>query len=155
MALSWASNLSRYVLRGGDNNAIILLWQKYFIFKRVLKYLNRKDLFFYFREWGEVIVSERTKRVGERIKAMRMQRCMSQSEVAKMIGISQAHLSNIECGRSNITLENLFALQDCFEVRMAAFFEDLDSSFLQSQANKETIVNLEDIINALQLIKKM
>ena len=133
---------------GGDNNAIILLWQKYFIFKRVLKYLNRKDLFFYFREWGEVIVSERAKRVGERIKAMRMQRCMSQSEVAKMIGISQAHLSNI-------TLENLFALQDCFEVRMTAFFEDLDSSFLQSQANKETIVNLEDIINALQLIKKM
>ena len=100
-------------------------------------------------------MSERAKRVGERIKAMRMQRCMSQSEVAKMIGISQAHLSNIECGRSNITLENLFALQDCFEVRMAAFFEDRDSSFLQSQANKETIVNLDDIINALQLIKKM
>ena len=66
------------------------------------------------RMGGEVIVSERAKRVGERIKAMRMQRCMSQSEVAKMIGISQAHLSNIECGRSNITLENLFALQDCF-----------------------------------------
>ena len=100
-------------------------------------------------------MSERTKRVGERIKAMRMQRCMSQSEVAKMIGISQAHLSNIECGRSNITLENLFALQDCFEVRMAAFFEDLDSSFLQSQAKKETIVNLDDILNALQLIKKI
>ena len=49
-------------------------------------------------------MSERAKRVGERIKAMRMQRCMSQSEVSKMIGISQAHLSNIECGRSNITL---------------------------------------------------
>ena len=124
---------------GGDNNAIILLWQKYFIFKRVLKYLNRKDLFFYFREWGEVIVSERAKRVGERIKAMRMQRCMSQSEVAKMIGISQAHLSNIECGRSNITLENLFALQDCFEVRMAAFFEDLDSSFYKVKQTKKQL----------------
>ena len=100
-------------------------------------------------------MSERAKRVGERIKAMRMQRCMSQSEVAKMIGISQAHLSNIECGRSNITLENLFALQDCFEVRMEDFFEDLDSSFLQGQAKKETIINLDDIKNALQLIKKM
>ena len=105
----------------------------------MLKYLNRKDLFFYFREWGEVIVSERAKRVGERIKAMRMQRCMSQSEVAKMIGISQAHLSNIECGRSNITLENLFALQDCFEVRMAAFFEDLDSSFYKVKQTKKQL----------------
>ena len=120
----------------------------------MLKYLNRKDLFFYFREWGEVIVSERAKRVGERIKAMCMQRCMSQSEVAKMIGISQAHLSNIECGRSNITLENLFGLQDTFKVRMADFFEEIDSSFLQSQGKKETIVNLDDIINALKLIKK-
>ena len=58
----------------------------------------------------------------ERVKAVRIQRCISQSEMAKIIGISQAHLSNIECGRSNITLENLFALQDFFEVRIASFF---------------------------------
>ena len=53
-------------------------------------------------------MSERAKRVGERIKAMRTQRCISQSEMAKIIGISQAHFSNIENGRNNITLENLF-----------------------------------------------
>ena len=154
MALSWASNLSRYVLRGGQQCYNIIV-AKIFYIQKGIEISKQEGFIFYFREWGEVIVSERAKRVGERIKAMRMQRCMSQSEVAKMIGISQTHLSNIECGRSNITLENLFALQDCFEVRMTAFLEDLDSSFLQSQANKETIVNLDDIINTLQLIKKM
>ena len=123
---------------------------------RILKYSKGVEFTLLLKRMGgEVIVSERAKRVGERIKAMRTQRCISQSEMAKIIGISQAHLSNIECGRSNITLENLFALQDCFEVRMAAFFEDLDSSFLQGQAKKETIINLDDIKNALQLIKKM
>ena len=103
---------------------------------------------------GEVIVSERAKRVGERIKAMRTQRCISQSEMAKILGISQAHFSNIENGRNNITLENLFALQDAFKVRMADFFEDLDSTFLQSDSKKEAVVSLDDIINALTLIRK-
>ena len=152
MVLSWTSNLSRYVLRGGYNNAIILLWQKYFIFKRVLKYLNRKDLFFYFREWGEVIVSERAKRVGKRIKAMRMQRCMSQSEVAKMIGISQAHLSNIEGGRSNITLSNLLKLHDVLEVSMADLFVDIDGD-MKKQSGHD--VDIEDVVKLFALLKKV
>ena len=100
-------------------------------------------------------MNERIRLVGNRLKLLRIQKGLGQNQVSKMMGISQAHLSNIECGRSNIMLENLFALQNCFEVRMAAFFEDLDSSFLQSQAKKETIVNLDDILNALQLIKKI
>ena len=103
---------------------------------------------------GEVIVSERAKRVGERIKAMRTQRCISQSEMAKILGISQAHFSNIENGRNNISLENLFALQDAFKVRMADFFENLDSPVLKSDTKKEVVVSLDDIINALTLIKK-
>lgn len=74
--------------------------------------------------------------------------------MAKIVGISQAHFSNIENGRSNITLENLFVLQDAFKVRMADFFEDLDSSVLKSDTKKEVVVSLDDIINALTLIKK-
>ena len=99
-------------------------------------------------------MSERAKRVGERIKAMRTQRCISQSEMAKILGISQAHFSNIENGRNNITLENLFALQDAFKVRMADIFEDLDSPVLKSDTKKEVVVSLDDIINALTLIRK-
>ena len=99
-------------------------------------------------------MSERAKRVGERIKAMRTQRCISQSEMAKILGISQSHFSNIENGRNNITLENLFALQDAFKVRMADFFEDLDSTVLKSDTKKEVVVSLDDIINALKVIKK-
>ncbi len=45
--------------------------------------------------------------VGQRIRALRMQRGLGQSQAAKMIGISQSHLSNIEGGRSHVTLEIL------------------------------------------------
>ena len=59
-------------------------------------------------------MNERIRLVGNRLKLLRIQKGLGQNQVSKMMGISQAHLSNIECGRSNITLENLFALQDCF-----------------------------------------
>ena len=55
-------------------------------------------------------MNERIRLVGNRLKLLRIQKGLGQNQVSKMMGISQAHLSNIECGRSNITLENLFAL---------------------------------------------
>ena len=48
-------------------------------------------------------MSERAVIVGKRVKAMRMQKGISQSELAQRVGISQAHMSNIENGHSNIT----------------------------------------------------
>ena len=98
-------------------------------------------------------MSDRSKQVGRRIKAMRLQRCMSQSEIAKIMGISQAHLSNIECGRSHITLENLLALRDVLDVRMADFFVDIDGPLLRNGRNVEPVVSLNDMIDALILIK--
>lgn len=102
-------------------------------------------------------MSERSKRVGERIRAMRIQRGMSQSEMAKIVGISQAHMSNIENGHSNITLENLFALHDILGVSMASFFVDIEEinvTASQVQGRKEAVIRLDDIINALKVIKK-
>lgn len=56
------------------------------------------------------MVSEKTVKVGSKIKYIRLVNQMSQKAVAEKVGISQASLSNIECGRSNCTLENLISL---------------------------------------------
>ena len=101
--------------------------------------------------------TERAGIVGKRVKAMRMQKGISQSELAHRVGISQAHMSNIENGHSNITLENLFALHDAFAVRMADFFEDIEEinvTASQVQGRKEAVIRLDDIINALKVVKK-
>ena len=98
-------------------------------------------------------MTDRSMQVGKRIKTMRMQQCLSQSQLAKKMGISQAHLSNIECGRSHITLENLLALHDVLNVRMADFFVDIDGPLLPSNGKRDPVVNLNDMIDALMLIK--
>ena len=96
-------------------------------------------------------MSERATIVGKRVKAMRIKKGISQSELAQSIGISQAHLSNIESGRSNITLENLFALRDVFDVTMASFFVDIDGT--QDMGEGRAFIDLSDMIDALLLIK--
>ena len=96
-------------------------------------------------------MSERAVIVGKRVKAMRMQKGISQSELAQRVGISQAHMSNIENGHSNITLENLFALHDILGVSMASFFVDIDG--IQEANEAKGFIGLDDMIDALLLIK--
>ena len=97
--------------------------------------------------------------VGQRIRALRMQRGLGQSKAAKMIGISQSHLSNIEGGRSHVTLENLFALRDLLEVKMSDFFVDIDKDIKTASASSvgacgEPVVTLSDMIEALNMLKE-
>ena len=99
-------------------------------------------------------MSERTSMVGKRVRVLRMQKGISQNKLARSVGISQAHMSNIENGHSNITLENLFALHDILGVSMASFFVDIDGI----QEAKEVkyakgFIGLDDMIDALLLIK--
>ena len=98
-------------------------------------------------------MSERAVIVGKRVKAMRMQKGISQSELAHSVGISQAHMSNIENGHSNITLENLFALHDILGVSMASFFVDIDNDEKQDIYEEKDYIGLSDMIDALLLIK--
>ena len=98
-------------------------------------------------------MSERAVIVGKRVKAMRMQKGISQSELAHRVGISQAHMSNIENGHSHITLENLFALHDIFGVSMASFFVDIDNDEKQDVPEEKDYIGLSDMIDALLLIK--
>ena len=67
--------------------------------------------------------------LGQRIKMMRMRCGMSQTECAKGIDVAQSHLSNIENGRSHVTMENLFSLRDLFQVPFSEFFIDLDKEY--------------------------
>ena len=99
-------------------------------------------------------MSERTSMVGKRVRVLRMQKGISQNKLARSVGISQAHMSNIETGHSHITLENLFALHDILGVSMASFFVDIDG-IQEAKEVKEAkgFIGLDDMIDALLLIK--
>ncbi|MGM9582647.1 MAG: helix-turn-helix domain-containing protein [Phascolarctobacterium sp.] len=101
--------------------------------------------------------------IGQRIKEIRMQRGMSQSKAAEAIGVAQSHMSNIETGRSHVTMENLMALRDVFGVKMADFFVDLDYPKAEGEGEGaapaeealtgDQAVTLSDLIEAFTIIK--
>ena len=97
-------------------------------------------------------MNERIRVVGNRLKLIRIQKGLGQNEVAKLMGISQAHLSNIEGGRSNITLSNLLKLHDVLEASMADLFVDIDGE-MKKQSSKD--VDIEDVVKLFALLKKV
>ena len=142
--------LTKFCLAGGYKGAIMVVMIALAIVKEVIIncYINFTN-----RCQRRLVMSERAVIVGKRVKAMRLQKRISQSDLAQSIGISQAHMSNIESGRSNITLENLFAIHDVLNVSMASFFVDIDNDEKQDISEEKDYIGLSDMIDALLLIK--
>ncbi len=64
--------------------------------------------------------------IGKRIKIIRIEKGYSQTALATELGVSQTNMSNIECGRIAVTVQNLLKLHDILGCSMASFFIDID-----------------------------
>ena len=53
-------------------------------------------------------MKENIKILANRVKMLRMRKGVSQTSMAEEIGVSQTNLSNMEAGRTAITIQNLF-----------------------------------------------
>ena len=98
------------------------------------------------------------KLLGRRVKYMRMDKGISQMNMAAMLGLSQTNLSNMEGGRTAITTQNLFKMQEIMNCRMADFFVDFDEKIAQDANASEAIatkqaIELEDAVKILKLLK--
>ncbi len=71
-------------------------------------------------------MKEKLKTLGSRIKFLRVESKVSQSVLAKEIGMSQTNLSNIESGRTTATMPVLFKIRKVLSCKMADFFVDFD-----------------------------
>lgn len=90
-------------------------------------------------------MSEQTKKVGERIKLLRLSKNIPQAVAAENIGVSQSLLSNIESGRCNITLDNLIKLHEALDCPMRDFFVDIDGP----AERRDDYFSLEELARAL------
>ena len=63
--------------------------------------------------------------VGVRIRQHRLQRQLTQIELARQIGIQQSDLSRMEKGEYRVSLDVLFRILQAFEMSLGEFFEDL------------------------------
>ena len=48
-----------------------------------------------------------TKKFGKRVKALRLQKDMSQSDVAKKLGVHSTYISKIERGEQNMSIQGV------------------------------------------------
>ncbi len=61
--------------------------------------------------------------VGARLRHLRKERHITQSELARQIGIQQSDLSRMEQGEYRVSLDNLFKILSVFDVEVNDFFE--------------------------------
>ncbi len=92
-------------------------------------------------------MEEEFKKIGKRIKLMRVRHGMAQNEFAHLLGIKQPTICLIERGYAHATLKLLFKIHELFGCSMCDFFED--------EKPLQNDISLEEIVEALRLIKQM
>jgi transcriptional regulator with XRE-family HTH domain len=60
---------------------------------------------------------------GERIRALRQNRGLSQERLAELAGIHRTYLSSLERGERNVSLDNIYAIAEALGVSPAELFE--------------------------------
>lgn len=96
--------------------------------------------------------------LGRRVKFLRMERGISQTQMARLLGLSQTNLSNMESGRTAITTQNLFKMQEVLGCKMSEFFVDFDGEAGQASKNvgeafDKQNIELDDVLQILKLLK--
>ena len=60
--------------------------------------------------------------LGRKLKALRIDKGLTQEQLAFEVDISRDHLSNIELGKHRVNIKTLYKLAQFFEVDMKYFF---------------------------------
>lgn len=60
--------------------------------------------------------------IGKKLKLLRIQKDLTQEELAFEVNISRDHLSNIENGKYPINIKTLYKLAKFYDVEMKDFF---------------------------------
>ena len=90
--------------------------------------------------------------ISKRIKQLRVARHVSQIELAQAIGVSQTHMSNIEHGKTVVTLSRLMMIAKVLGSKMGYFFGENDTSKEETETHKVDISDLAAIVKAVRLV---
>jgi transcriptional regulator with XRE-family HTH domain len=68
--------------------------------------------------------------IGPKIRRMRKERKLTQTDLAARIGIQQSDLSRMEKGEYRVSLDTLFRILAEFNVSISEFFDDLNKELM-------------------------
>ena len=95
------------------------------------------------------------KEIGMRIKTMRLKNNIYQTVLAKEIGVSQTHMSNIESGRAGLTLENLVKMVRIFDCSIDELVFGATEAKQEQGVEVLKSCTMQDIIQAMQMLKSL
>lgn len=72
--------------------------------------------------WDRTSTALQVASVGRRLRQLRKERGLTQSDLARQIGIQQSDLSRMEKGEYRVSLDNLVKILAVFGIDLAAFF---------------------------------
>lgn len=75
---------------------------------------------------GSVQKIRQVELVGRKIRQLRKQRKITQTELSSRVGIHQSDLSRMEKGEYRVSLDTLFRILAEFELSMAEFFDEVN-----------------------------
>ena len=67
-------------------------------------------------------IEQKRQALGKRIRAVREEQGLSQSQLALMIGSSKSHIWRIESGRMSVGLDDLGRIADALDVQVRDLF---------------------------------
>ena len=83
--------------------------------------------------------------VGQKIRQLRKDRNITQTELSQRIGIQQSDLSRMEKGEYRVSLDTLFRVLAEFSVGVSEFFEDLNREiYARRDASDERAARMSD-----------
>lgn len=98
------------------------------------------------------MVEDYNRLIGTRVKMVRITKRMSQTVLAKKIGVTQTHLSNIENGRAGLTVANLIKLHEALECPISTFFKDIEHPHNGLFGSSD--ISLDSVMELAKLLKK-
>jgi transcriptional regulator with XRE-family HTH domain len=63
------------------------------------------------------------RRLGDRVRLLRLQRQWSQEVLAELAGLHRNYLGHVERGELNISFRNVYRLADAFEMNIGKFLD--------------------------------
>lgn len=78
------------------------------------------------------IIQRERRRLGLRLRELRLGRGLTQEQAAEMIGIHPKYMPRVEAGRANLTVDTLIAASVAYEVALS----DLFTEAIKGDANK-------------------
>ena len=115
--------------------------------------LKFSGIIFYTVQMAFMSVEPNFVKIGQNIKIMRIRKGVTQSELAKKLGISQTHMSNLEHGRVSVNLKVLLRLSHYFSCGVDALLGLTLNTEVKPQ-EVEDKYTAEELLDILKVLKK-